>query len=109
MKKALELLLIPDDFKGSYVDNNNCPVARCVKRLLKKKRLKDITVNVHTHGVILTKSGRISEYRIAGGFLSEEYRKIKAEYALPQKERKLDYYIELKLWYGHDILNLKII
>ena len=85
----MRIYLIPKDFKNSsFIDNEDCPLARAVKRELKTTDVDvdpwELYIN-DKHFTILN-----------GGFKAEDYFFVKEEYEKDPKMEKAQYYVEIE-------------
>lgn len=82
--KTIKVDLLPEDFEGNNFNDYDCPLARAIKRKLKRT----IICGAWTVG--------INEFKIKrDGFLLDDYEFVKKQYEKDPKAKKVIYYVEL--------------
>ena len=91
--KDLEVTIIAKDFiNANYIDNEDCPLARAVKRTLRITSSKNCSVGVDCECVYVNKKGVTYDYK-NGVFNMDTYLKVKE---MIKKDPKATYTITLK-------------
>lgn len=87
MAKKIEIPLIPSDFKDNYYASiHNCPLAKAVKRIMKKTNVATGPKWVYVND---------KPYEIKDGFYPDDYQFVKEEYEKDPKMKKVQYVVTL--------------